>query len=526
MQNQPYVADFFNVNRWRQCALLLFLILLFGCWSLHLGQDIDWDLKNYHFYNAYAFLHGRMGWDIAPAQMQTYFNPFFDVFNYILITTLPPRVVAFISGAFSGLAAFILYQIAITLFTYVVSVRLRLFYAIVVVIIGMTGVAGASQIGTMSNDAKVMLILLIALYAIIHAVNKDKLLLFITSGLLLGLVNGLKLTAASVAIGIFIGLMCSRQHTRRYWLCLLLFIASGIVGFLLTNGYWMWFLYHHFSNPFFPLYNNLFHSPYAEYTGYADARFHQHDIKHFLLLPFYLATNNHFCSELDMRDPRLVVALVFGVGFLIYAKQKGLVIQREWRFLFVSFIVSYLLWLVLYTIYRYAQILEIFTVLIMIYAIDRFFETSKLKIISLLLLTMSIAAWTKHFSDNGSHISFQKQYFKITIPTLESNSLILMLGGDPMAYIIPSFSQDTRFLGLDNNFSSPNKNTIIEHQIAHLIHTHQGKLYSLQLQSNTDQEPAVLHFYHLSKMNNSCRTITTNVNDIFLLCQLLRTTGE
>ena len=50
---------------------LAFLVLApfaFGLLALYLGQDGNWDLRNYHWYNAYAFLNGRYAIDILPSQ--------------------------------------------------------------------------------------------------------------------------------------------------------------------------------------------------------------------------------------------------------------------------------------------------------------------------------------------------------------------------------------------------------------------------------------------------------------------------
>lgn len=45
--------------------------VLFGLVSLMLGQDDNWDMKNYHWYDPYALLHGRVGVDMAPGQWQS-----------------------------------------------------------------------------------------------------------------------------------------------------------------------------------------------------------------------------------------------------------------------------------------------------------------------------------------------------------------------------------------------------------------------------------------------------------------------
>ena len=85
----------------REVAIAVALMTLGGCISLALGQDANWDLKNYHIYIPYAFMHGRLGLDVAPAQMaqmQTYLNPLLDIPYFLLAVQLqwPSRVVAFL----------------------------------------------------------------------------------------------------------------------------------------------------------------------------------------------------------------------------------------------------------------------------------------------------------------------------------------------------------------------------------------------------------------------------------------------
>jgi hypothetical protein len=50
-------------------------VIALGAAAVALGQDTNWDLRNYHLYNGYAALTGRLDRDIAPAQIQTYLNP-------------------------------------------------------------------------------------------------------------------------------------------------------------------------------------------------------------------------------------------------------------------------------------------------------------------------------------------------------------------------------------------------------------------------------------------------------------------
>src|SRR4051812_28066674 len=86
--------------------------VLFGLLSVFLGQDDNWDLKNYHWYNPYALLHGRLDLDMAPGQWQSYFNPLIDVPYYVLSTSLPGPLVGFLMGALHGLNFLLLVAIA------------------------------------------------------------------------------------------------------------------------------------------------------------------------------------------------------------------------------------------------------------------------------------------------------------------------------------------------------------------------------------------------------------------------------
>ena len=58
--------------------------------SLYLGQDNNFDLKNYHIYNAWAVLTDRWSQDIFAAGPQTYFSPLLDIPYYLVARELFP----------------------------------------------------------------------------------------------------------------------------------------------------------------------------------------------------------------------------------------------------------------------------------------------------------------------------------------------------------------------------------------------------------------------------------------------------
>src|SRR5271165_597037 len=57
----------------------LAIIGLIALQASRTASDADWDLRNYHLYNAHALITGRFWSDIAAAQMQTFLSPVMDI---------------------------------------------------------------------------------------------------------------------------------------------------------------------------------------------------------------------------------------------------------------------------------------------------------------------------------------------------------------------------------------------------------------------------------------------------------------
>jgi hypothetical protein len=501
----------------RQCAYLFGIMLLFGVWSIYLGQDIGWDLRNYHYYNAYAFLHDRLNWDIAPAQLQTYLNPFFDVFNYFFLTTQKPRVTAFVLGALSGITAFFLFKSALLLFSEETRQR-RIFYALLAAVLGMTGMAGIWQLGVTSNDTKVALFTTLALYCALREQGKY----IVVAGLLMGLATGFKLTAACYAVGLLAGLSCYRDPSRENLVQVAWYIGAAIAGFVIANGYWMGVLYHHFGNPLFPYYNNIFHSPYADYSNYADGRYHPHTLWQYIFLPFYLLKSNQMLPDLGVHDPRLAVTFVLAIVFAVSFFYRRFTIEPRWRLVLIVFFVSYIAWLIQFTIYRYAIPLEIFAGLVIIYFIQAIFTKRPSQTWILVLVTLLVMVNTV-VHDPAGRMKFNGQhYFEVNVPYLPPNPLIITATGAPISYVIPSFPRSARFVAISNNFVSPGRTNALQKYVTHVIENYRGPIFVLTVMPDKAAMPGLLRSYRLQSEQAQCKTFKTNVKDDFYLCPLKR----
>src|SRR5947209_3059174 len=113
-----------------------------GVYSVGLGTDTMWDLKNYHLYVALAFFDGRLFYDVAPAQLQSYQPPFGDLYLYILFEYLNdwPRLFAFIQGIFAGIYGYLVFLVTrMVAASLVESQRAKWTYAALATALGLTG---------------------------------------------------------------------------------------------------------------------------------------------------------------------------------------------------------------------------------------------------------------------------------------------------------------------------------------------------------------------------------------------------
>src|ERR1700680_293158 len=113
-EHRPAIAFARLSAAWRFRLLLALVCVGAGLVSMILGPDNYWDLRYYHLYAPWAYLHDRYLYDIGPAQEQGFLNPTADFLLYGLISSPLndfPRVVAFIMGAVHGINAALLLAI-------------------------------------------------------------------------------------------------------------------------------------------------------------------------------------------------------------------------------------------------------------------------------------------------------------------------------------------------------------------------------------------------------------------------------
>src|SRR5437899_3507133 len=358
--------------------------LLFGGFaSLLRGVDTNWDLRNYHFYNPWAWLNGRLTFDYAPAQVQSYYSPLLDLPFFALVQAhLPAFAITFLMGFPFGLAVYFFVRI-VRYATVDFGVDRERFVLVSILLVGLTGAAGLSQIGPTMNEWATAALVMAALFTVVRVVrSEDGAVVFPSclAGLLCGIATGLKLTAAIYAVSLACAFVACFRGRRGFALGAAGFAAAVLAGFTLAYGYWGMVLWERFRNPFFPYFNDFFRSEYWELRPVFDTKFHPTTLAGWLTLPFGLAERNRLASEADLRDPRLAVLVMFSAVLAVslvrqsrgarerFATALRRAMPPSVRLLAVFAGTSYLVWLFAFTIYRYAIPLELTASLLLVLA--------------------------------------------------------------------------------------------------------------------------------------------------------------
>jgi hypothetical protein len=442
-----------------------FMPVVFGLLSIAVRQDSNWDLRNYHLYNPFAWLNGKVGLDLAPAQMQTYFNPTIDLLYYGLDKIAPPRVLGFVMGAIHGLNFVLLVAIARAVLPVARNgrqIRLPLCLAMA----GMLGPGFIAQLGNTMGDNLTALFILGAVWLVLRhweafaqARGTAQVLL---AGLVMGLGVGLKLTNGIYAPALCVALLLVPAAFAIRIRMAFLFGVGVLAGMAITAGHWFWKMWTLFGNPLYPQFNTLFHSPMAAATGIADLRFMPHDLVEKVLWPFIFAMHPERVSEIRLSMVAWPILYIAFIAFIFTTLRRhsavaGTDVSERSRAtaLLAFFALSYLVWLNLFGIYRYLVLLELVTPLVVWLIAQRlFYRQLAGKVAGLLILLIVVSSVP---SKNWGRVGWGKQTLRAEVTAIANpaQSLVLTVHVDPpMGWIATYYPPDLAFVSLVPGFES------------------------------------------------------------------------
>jgi len=500
------------------CGLVVFLV----------GQDANWDLRNYHWYNAYAFLNWRYDRDLLPSQTPYFYNPLLDVPYFILATHVPVMLASYILTVVQGLNLVLLFMVSHATLM-LPNPRQRVLISGALAVLGVFGGGGIALLGTTFGDNLTSLgILLSAVLVIRHhamlltAPLPRVVMRSVFFGLPAGFMMGLKLPSVIFCIGLCGGLLLAGGNLRRRFAMCSGFGVGILLGVVVTIGPWAWFLEDHFQNPLFPYFNEIFQSPLAPLTSARDTQFLTHDLHDTLFFPFIFTENPYRVGEIPWRDWRLAILYVLlplaVILRLVFGRTRNqtevVAIPFAVRYLLWAAVISYGVWLKMFCIYRYAVPLEMLTPLLIVFVCGMLPLKTNLRgmitVFLLIVVACSVKRGDWHHADHWLHGPVEAD-----IPPLgdTSDTMMLMAGYQPYSHLLSLFPADLSFLRIQSNFANPAEGKGINAMIRAKLDAHKGRLLLLVIPWERDSADPALNYYGLAADWRSCQTVKDRLYD-------------
>jgi hypothetical protein len=526
-------------TRWLAIALMIAAPLAFGALALFLGQDANWDLRNYHWYNAYAFLNHRFGFDLLPSQTPYFYNPIIDVPFYLMGTHASARFTAYILGCVQGCNYILLFMLAHATLI-IPNARHKLIVCISLALLGMLGGGGIAMLGTVFYDNVTSLglfasaLLVLRFYEPIMLIKLPRAFgLALLCGIPAGLMMGLKLPSVIFCVGLCFALLCVGGSWQRRFLASFAFGCGVLIGFAVTYGYWGWFLESHFGNPFFPYFNQYFKAPLAPLDSARDTAFVTRSFFDAIFFPFIFADSPYRVGEIPWRDWRIPILYVLLPLAVIIRLSFGrtrqhpatLAVPFAARYLLWAAVLTYAAWLAMFCIYRYAIPLEMLTPLLIVLSVGLLPVKNQTRAMfaGFILLVIALSIQPGNWSRRSAWLDHTVE---ADIPPLPENAnlMILMAGFEPYSHLLPLFPPDIPFVRIQSNFSSPDQDKRINAVIHNIVDNHKGQFKILIPPWQKIVAEETLAHFRLAMVWEACQTVRDRLYDDqpLALCPVVR----
>ena len=535
--------------RWRWLTVLAACLVAGGSLSVYLGQDSNWDLKNYHIYNPWALLDRRGDIDLFAAGIQSYFNPVLDLPYYLLaFEWLPqwPRVVAFVAGLPYGLLVCLTLHLANTVLSdLALTAPYRAVAIMLTVAFGVTGAATLPQVGTTFNEIQVASLVVGGLALLLYGLRKgaptpDGRFAFL-GGLLFGLAAGLKLTASIYAPAAVLALFAAATHKPRAIRAIAVFSIAWMIGCALTLGWWGYRMYTSTGNPVFPMLEGIFGSQGLGTGTWLDNKFKPSSFTQALLFPFFwIDSTVPTVAEPLFSDPRFALALfaLFGFAALLVLSRMGRpafqpgevrrhVMPNTGLFVLVFVATSYVIWLKMFSILRYAVPIEVLLGLVIAIVTSvvcrRFLQlelSQKALVFFLAALLVGTAAKTQY--PRWGRAAYGVTVLQVQPVALAPNTLLVLIGS-PQAFVLPSISRQNpsvQFVGTTDDLLSA-RGFGLWNKVMRRIADFSGGMY-VMVRADQIERLEMLPKLNLSADKNDCKSVVSSIDSDFRICLLRR----
>jgi hypothetical protein len=439
--------------------------IAFGLLSLLLGLDTNWDVYNYHLYNPFAWLNGKLAVDLAPAGFQSYFNPLLDVPYYWMQQHFPAPLAGLAMGWLHGLNFILVFGIAREVgMDLPAADRNRV--PLLLALAGCLTANFLASIGNTMGDNVTALFVLAALLLLLRGwdalfgTRRVGVMVAVAAGLLAGVGAGLKLTNAIYAAALGAALLgCPGSWPQR--LRVGAAFAAGVAGGLaITAGPWMWTMFTLFGNPLFPQFGTLFPNPLADTVGVADAAWGPRSVPEALLWPFVFSLQPLRVGHLALHQVIWPIVYVLGAWWLFHRARArlgrtdpamGALLDPRLRFLLLFAALGYLLWMALFGIARYLVPLELLAPLLAFVLLRQLLPQAMARRVGLYVIGTATLIVLAGGVRTWGHEGWARTAFRADLPPIADparTTAVVLATDPPWAWLATFFPVEVAFIGV------------------------------------------------------------------------------
>lgn len=307
------------------CRLPIYAVLTILALAITyaLGRDLPWDTFNYHIYAGFGALNDRFAQDYFAAGPQAYLNPYaYAPFFLLIQSSLSALAIGAVLTVAHSIILWLTFELAVAVCPQAAP-RTRAIVGFFAAALTLTNPILLQQLGSSFADITTAEMALAAWVLLAKAVQRPRLALIAWAAVLLGAATALKLTNAvhAIAGGVVLLLLPATGRERlRY---VVGYFAVLGVAFALVAAPWAYRLWTTFGNPFFPLFNNVFHSPEFTSEPVRLLRFIPANLAEGLWRPFAIVAPDPMVHD-ELRAPDARYALLVTISL-------ALVLTQPWR---------------------------------------------------------------------------------------------------------------------------------------------------------------------------------------------------
>jgi len=340
--------------------------------------------------------------------------------------------------------------------------------------LGVLTIGFLSEVGCVYWDNVVSLFPLTSLLIIIASmssvVSGQRCVLFLVAlaGIIAGVGSGQKLIVAPYAVALLFSFFFIPIPWKKKLMLAALFGGAVAVGLMVSDGAWLCYIWHQMGNPIFPYMNNIFHGALAPFASIHDSRYLPKDLFEGIFYPIVFTINpfrigDHHCiAQISWLIVYLAsIFFFFSRGVYFLGQKKTDPLSPEVKYLLSFFWFSYLLWLIIYSVYRYQITIEMLIPLVLFVLFLSMVKADRLMQMVVVVMLAFVTFYNIKGVPDWGHSNWAPKVYQIKTPWSQNQRVdCVILISEPLSWIIPALDMKVPFIQIMPNaidqFRMPN----------------------------------------------------------------------